>query len=412
MKIILSNYRYFDSGGPERYLFSIKEILEKKKDIVFPFSVQSINNVPSNWEKHFISSITKDNSVYYHEYKKDIKTIIKIFERTFYSPEGFFKARRYAQKTKADIVYSLHFMNKMSPSVIDGFKSTGRPVIVRLSDFGLICPQVLAFRENNVCEECLTKNVFYSIKNKCVKKSFFGSFTKSMALCLHRIIGSISRIDAFVCPSQFIKEKYIEAGFPANKFYHIPTFVDAESIVPRFRNDGYILYFGRIIKEKGVHILLQAYEKLNVKKRKLIIIGDTEESELGGYLKNKYSHNVEFINFISKDKLYEYIRNASFVVVPSIWYENMPNVALESFAHGKAVIASNHGCFPELIKENNNGLLFEPGNAEALADMLGWAIQNPKDMIEMGKTAREYAVQKFSPELHYERLMGLFNKLL
>ena len=89
------------------------------------------------------------------------------------------------------------------------------------------------------------------------------------------MIGSISRIDAFVCPSRFIKEKYIEAGFPANKFYHIPTFIDIKSIDPNFKNGEYILYFGRIIKEKGVHILLKAYEKLNIQKPRLIIIGDT-----------------------------------------------------------------------------------------------------------------------------------------
>jgi len=157
---------------------------------------------------------------------------------------------------------------------------------------------------------------------------------------------------------------------------------------------------------------LKAYEILNVKKPKLIIIGDTQESEFGSYLKNKYSHSAEFINFLSKDKLYQYIRNASFIVVPSIWYENMPNVVLESFAHGKAVIASNHGCFPELIKENHNGLLFEPGNTEALSDLLAWAIQNPKDMIQMGINARKMVEINFSPDSHFKKLYSLFNSLI
>ncbi len=412
MKIILSNYRYFISGGPERYLFSIKKIFENKDVEVFPFSVQSIHNIPSVWDKYFLSPITDDDSVYFNEYKKDLNLILKIIERTFYSPEGFFKARKYAKKTKANIVYSLHFMNKMSPSVLDGFKSAGLPVIVRLSDFGLICPQVCLFSNDSTCEVCINSSIFNSVKSKCVHNSFAGSIIKASALSFHRFIGCYSRIDAFVCPSQFTKKKYVEAGFPKDKIYHIPTFIDTINIEPNYSDGEYILYFGRITKEKGVQVLLEAYELLNDKKPKLIVIGDTGESEFSQTLKQKYSCCVEFVDFLPQKKIYQFIKNAMFVVVPSIWYDNMPNVVLESFAHGKAVIASNHGCFHEFIIKNHNGLLFEVGNAEALADKLCWAIQNPKDMIEMGIKAREYAVHNFSPETHYKRLMELFEKFL
>lgn len=412
LKIILSNYRYFVSGGPERYLFSIKELFENNAIEVFPFSVKSTKNVATKWENYFLSPITSDDSVYFHEYKKDFTTLIKVMERCFYSPEGFFKARKYAKEVKADIIYSLHFMNKMSPSIIDGFKSVRIPVIVRLSDFGLICPQALMFCKDNICESCISGSIVNCSRNKCVQNSFFGSFLKALALNFHKLIGSISRIDAFVCPSKFTKQKYIEAGFPEDKFHFIPSFINTTDIEPNYSHDEYILYFGRLIKEKGVHVLLEAYKLIDVKKPKLIVIGNIGSSKYGQALKKNYSHYAEFIDFIPKDKLYQFIRNAMFVVVPSVWYDNMPNVVLESFAHGKAVIASRQGCFPEIIKENHTGLLFEPGNANALADKLNWAIQYPDAMIEMGKNAREYTEQSCSAELHFSRLMELFKTFL
>ena len=400
------------SGGPEKYLFSIKEILEDKGIEVFPFSVKSGRNIITEWEEYFLSPISSDDSVYFHEYKKDFKTIIKVIERSFYSPEGFFRARKYAERVSPDIIYSLHFLNKMSPSILDGFKSLGIPVIVRLSDFGLICPQGLLFYEGRNCEACIKGGLLNCIKNRCVQESLSGSLIKFLAWKMHRIIGSISRIDAFVCPSSFTKTKYIEAGFPESKLYHIPSFIDMSALTPDYTGGSYVLYFGRLVYEKGVHVLLEAYNLVGIEKPKLVIIGSTDKSEYCQSLKEKSYNNVEFIDFIEIKELYQFIQNACFVVVPSTCYDNMPNVVLEAFAHGKPVIASRNGGFPDLIEESRTGLLFETGNAESLAKKLTWAIKHPAEMIEMGMKAREHAENNFSPDVHFKRLNSLFNRFM
>jgi glycosyltransferase involved in cell wall biosynthesis len=412
LKIILSNYRFFISGGPERYLFSIKDLFEKNGIEVFPFSVRSPMNMPTKWEEYFLSPITSDDSVYFHQYRRNLKTLTKVVERSFYSPEGFFKARKYAKEVKANLIYCLHFMNKMSPSIIDGFKSVGIPVVVRLSDFGLICPQQLMFCNDNICESCVGGSILNCIRKKCVYNSYSGSFLKASAITFHKLVGSISRVDAFVCPSIFTQEKYVEAGFSEDKIHCIPPFIDTSDYEPNYSHEGYILYFGRVSEEKGVHVLLDAYELIDVEKPKLVVIGNIGKSEYSCALKKRYSECVEFLNFMPNDKLYQFLRNAMFVVVPSVCYDNMPNVVLESFAHGKPVIASKHGCFPEIIRENHTGLFFEAGNAYALAERLKWAIRYPDAMIEMGKNAREYTEQSLSPELHLSRLIKLFETFL
>jgi glycosyltransferase involved in cell wall biosynthesis len=65
------------------------------------------------------------------------------------------------------------------------------------------------------------------------------------------------------------------------------------------------------------------------------------------------------------------------LVVPSLWYENSPNVILEAFAHGTPVIASNHGGLSELVQDGRNGLLFPPGDAASLGRQLQQLLDEP-----------------------------------
>lgn len=80
MKIILVNYRYFISGGPERYYFNIKEILERNGHVVIPFSVKNSRNFSSDYETYFLDRL--DDEVYFaHSNKKSMKVILKSFSR-------------------------------------------------------------------------------------------------------------------------------------------------------------------------------------------------------------------------------------------------------------------------------------------------------------------------------------------
>jgi glycosyltransferase involved in cell wall biosynthesis len=412
MRIVLSNYRYFVSGGPEKYLFSIEKLFRNNNVDVFPFSVKSKKNVYSIYEKYFLSSIDSNDAVYFHQYDKDLITIIKLFDRSFYSIEGYLKAYKYAQTVKPDLVYSLLYGNRMSPSIIDGFKKVGIPVIARISDFGYLCPQPFLYCKNKICESCINGSIINCVKNKCVHSSLFLSLVKTMAMSFHKTIKVYKRIDAFVAPSKFTKDKHIEAGFPSQKIYNIPTFVETESIIPNYENNDFILYFGRFIWEKGLHVLLEAYDLIKGTKPDLLVVGDTGESDYSHFYIRKYRKKVKFIKFIPENKLTFYIKNSMFVVVPSLWYENTPNSVLESFANGKAVIASNIGCFPELINHMENGLLFDVGNIESLLKNMIWAIDNPKKMVKMGKCARKIAETNFSPKQHFNRLIDLFNKYI
>ena len=74
MKILIVNYRYFISGGPERYMFNVKEALEQRGHEVIPFSIKTSRNVESKYAKYFAENIGKSDAVFVHEYPKTLRT--------------------------------------------------------------------------------------------------------------------------------------------------------------------------------------------------------------------------------------------------------------------------------------------------------------------------------------------------
>jgi glycosyltransferase involved in cell wall biosynthesis len=108
----------------------------------------------------------------------------------------------------------------------------------------------------------------------------------------------------------------------------------------------------------------------------------------------------------------EILRNAQFLIMPSICYETFGITGVEAFACGKPVIASNLGAMAELVEEGKTGLLFEPGNPEYLARKIKWMIEHPDKYIEMGKKARAEFEAKYTAERNFEILMKIYEKVI
>ena len=97
------------------------------------------------------------------------------------------------------------------------------------------------------------------------------------------------------------------------------------------------------------------------------------------------------------------------ILCPAIWYENMPNTVLEAFTYGKPVIASNLGCFPEIIDNEVNGLLFEPKNSFDLSEKIKILVSNKDYCKELGKNGREKVEKVYNVEQHFNKLKEIFD---
>lgn len=412
MKILLVNYRYFISGGPEKYMFNIKNILEKNGHEVIPFSIHSNKNVETKYSKYFVEPIGDRNATYFEECKKTPKVIWQMISRSVYSFEVKRAIQKEIKEVKPDIVYIIHYVNKLSPSVIRGAKQLGIPVVLRLSDYFLLCPRFDFMYQKQICEDCLSKGYRTCIKRKCVKGSLFASVIRVLSMKVHKAIHIYNDIDAFITPSEFLKKKLIKNGFDENKIHCIPTFTFSKSRVDESTMGEYGLYFGRITEEKGVETVIKAYEMLPEYKVKIMGDDTTEEAQrLKEYVKEHQLDNIEFLGFKGGTELEEIIKRAKFTLIPSIWYDNLPNTALESFQYSKPVIASNIGSLPELVIDKYNGYLFEPGNYKQLAEKIKEFDDEDKVKI-MGENSRSRLEDRFAAKTHYDNLLKIFQKVM
>lgn len=411
MKILLVNYRYFISGGPEKYMFNIKKIMEENGHEVIPFSIHSNRNIETKYSKYFVEPIGGRDATYFEDYKLTPKDICQMISRSVYSI-GVKKAiQKVIKIEKPDIVYIIHFVNKLSPSVIRGAKQMGIPVVLRLSDYFLLCPRFDFLYKKHVCEDCLTKGYISCIKKRCVKNSLFASAIRVFSMKVHKLINIYKDVDIFITPSEFLKKKLLENSFEPNKIQCVPTFTIRKSQERKERIGTYGLYFGRVTEEKGVDTVVKAYELMTNKNLKIVGDDTTEEAKrLKEYIKEKNINNVEFLGFKDGTELDEIILGSKFTIIPSIWYDNLPNTALESFQFSKPVIASNIGSLTELIEEGINGFLFDPGDVRQLISKIK-LLDDSKLVINMGENAYIKFKRLYTPEKHYDALMRIFEKL-
>lgn len=410
MKILLINYRYFLSGGPEKYMFAVKKLLESHGHEVIPFSIKSKKNIASKYERYFADPIGSDTQTYFDEYKKTPKTIWQMLDRQFYSMHVRRKLERLIRDTKPDICYLLHHYNKLSPSVIDACKRYKIPVVMRLSDFFLVCPSALMTRDTQICEECINNSLCRAVRHKCIKNSYVGSIIKVSAMYFHRIIGIYKKINYVISPSSFTLHK-MKTKFPSMKLVQIPTFTMTTQKYCA-KPGLYGLLVSRVVEEKGILTAIKAFEGT---KYTLKIVGqsNTDYGErIKKYLKDNNIKNVALLGSKYDKELSILYKNSRFVLVPSECYDNMPNVALEAMSYSKPVIATDLGSLKEIIKDGYNGLLFERKNFIELQKNIERLFKDDILTKKLGKNAYHEAITVYNPEKHYKRLIAIFEKAI
>ena len=412
MRVLIVNYRYFISGGPEKYMFNIKEELESKGHEVIPFSIKSNKNIDTKYSKYFVEPIGNRDAVYYDEVKKTPKTIIQMLSRSIYSFKVKKALKREIKEVKPDIIYIIHFVNKLSPSVIKAGYEMKVPVVLRLSDYFMLCPRFDFLYNKKICEDCLKKGYKTCIKRKCVKNSLFASIIRVLSMKIHNFIKIYDKVNYFVTPSNFLREKLIKNGYDKNKIKCIPTFTKSINKTTKNIVGKYGLYFGRISEEKGVELLVKAYEKMPNNYLKIMGDDSTDEAiKLKKYIKDHNLDNIEFLGFKSGKELEKVIQDCRFVLIPSIWYDNLPNTALEAFQYYKPVIASNIGSLPELVVDKYNGYLFNLNDIDDLIKKIEY-MNIDKVVKEMGNNSHDKLINDFSVKSHYDSLIELFTNVI
>jgi glycosyltransferase involved in cell wall biosynthesis len=401
----LNNYNYL-RGGAERVFFDEARLLREHGNTVHVFARRHPQNVPSLHDSFFPSEMVTDSL-------KPTITCFRSFLQVFYSYDAKRHLAAMLKNISIDLAHAHNIYGRLTTSVLDLLHEHNIRVLMTLHDYKLICPSYKLMRAGAICEDCKHGTYYNAIRRRCHKGSFLASAIYACESYFNDVLNKYrKKVRFFISPSLFLRKKLIEFGWPPSKIMCIPNFVNESRFRPLYAPGDYFLYIGRLSSEKGLSTLVRAFRGIRSKNAKLIIVGE-------GPCKNELQTiaspdpRIRFAGYLSGDPLEQVTRNALAVVVPSEWYENAPLSVLEALAYGKPVIGSRIGGIPEMIDDGVNGFLFESADSADLRDKLEFVLSmSPHQITEMGRAARRRIETDYTADLHYRRLMDVYQMAL
>ena len=354
-RILVANKFYYPRGGDCIYTMGLVDLLQSQGHDVAVFAMQHPENYQTEWNAYFPSEIKFSLGL----------GLGKAALRPFGTGEVKRKFNALLDEFHPDIVHLNNIHTQLSPVIAELAHQRGIKVIWTLHDYKLLCPRYDCLRNGKtVCEDCFVDKTNV-LKNKCMKNSLFASYIAyNEAMCWTR-----ERLeactDAFICPSQFMASEMEKGGFDKRKLYTICNFLNVSKCQREsYEKENWYCFVGRLSHEKGVKTLIEAANQLPYK---LIVIGD---GPLRNELELLSKSNIEFVGQKQWDDLKGFVGKARFSVIPSEWNEVFGLVIIESQCLGTPVLGAKIGGIPELIKDKQEGMLFESGNVDDLKNKI------------------------------------------
>ncbi|KRP85241.1 MULTISPECIES: glycosyltransferase family 4 protein [Bradyrhizobium] len=399
MKVLLANKYLFNNGGAETVLFQERAFLTGSGVEVIDFAMQHERNIESPYSTHFVSRQDYRNGGYLARIRGALALI--------HSREAVSKLASLIDETRPDLMHCHNVYHQLTPSIVGVAKSRGIPVVLTLHDTKPVCPVHTRALGNQLCSLCLTGGFHHVLTHRCSDGSLAQSATLYLEAVTQQWLGSYEKVDRFIAPSLFMQDS-VSRRFSPDRTVLLYNGVDVRNISPRGRDNGYVLYCGRLAPGKGAETLLRAHQAAGCS-WPLVIAGT---GPLTDDLKSQFARNVQFAGHLSGDTLSTTIAEASVVVVPSEWCENCPMSVLEAMAQGKAIIATRIGGIPELVNDRETGFLFEPGNVDELRTHLECLMGSGELRAQMGAAGRVRVEKHFSLDKHNAELIAVYRSLL
>ena len=410
MKIVLANYRYYVSGGPEIYMFNVKRLLEEAGHTVIPYSVRSPLNEETPYASYFPHGKSESGDAYFDDVKKTPKNVARLLSCAFYNREAYRNLRRLIRDERPDVVYVLQQINALSPSVFKAAKDEGVRVVHRLSDFNMMCPRSDFLCDGQICTACIGGDYSKAREMRCCHGSRATTEVRVASMRFHRARMLFDCVDAFVCPTAFTASLLEKSGVDKGRVNVVPTFVPAyEREAAPAQGDPYVLYLGRISHEKGVDLLVRAaIERPGLR---LKVTGRADDEYAKGIVARVEAagaaDRIEFVGFVKGTEKDALIDGAACVACPSTWYENMPNTVLEAYAHGKPAVVFDVGCMPEIVEDGATGAVVPFKDADALGEAVARYMDDPELSGLHGANGLALASDRYTAQWHLEALAGI-----
>lgn len=402
MRILLTHNNYSVQGGAEVFFHEIGRLLVANGHEVAQFSCAE-------------DGLEAPHACYYPtvEHFADgglLKKVMRV-PRIIYNRDARASMARLIEDFQPDLVHAFGIYGRLTPAILDAARIAKVPTVLSCNDYKHICPNYKLFHHGQLCEDCKGGHFYNVLRNRCCHDSLSISAVSMIEAYVHDKFDLWRKnVDCFLFASQFMAAKTeefwgkrrVEIDFLRNPFdakaHHVPLNVG-----------DYILYFGRLIDEKGVQVLVEAARR--APDIQVVIVGDGPDYAALCKAVEMLA-NVRLVGPAWGNTLKTWLHGARAVVVPSLWHENFPYVILQAFAAGTPVIGADRGGIPELVSDGPHGWLFDPLDTGELCSVLMHVAGLPDgEILRMGAATQQYVAKQFNDAAIYSQLEHTYRKV-
>jgi glycosyltransferase involved in cell wall biosynthesis len=322
------------------------------------------------------------------------------------NPWAYWKLRRVLREFRPDVVHVKIFLTQLSPLILPLLKNI--PSLYQVDILRPVCPMntkvlpdgtLCKFRAGTACyhTRCLPmRSLLPQMLELWLWRRWRGSFDRiiavSHAVRRYLVADGIEPVDVIWDPVSFRPPR------------------------PPLSSPPTVAFAGRLVREKGIEILIKAFEKvlIHIPEARLILVGEGKQES---YLRKLIADlgigsNVTMTGYLRRPALERLFDSAWVQIVPSIWVEAQGSVATEAMIRGTAIVASRIGGLAEIVQHGRTGLLVPPGDVDALAEALKQILQNRELAEQMGQAGREYALAHFNRERYIDKILQIYELMI
>lgn len=384
MRIVRLHNFYQQAGGEDAVVASETKLLERHGHQVLSYHVHN----------DAISGMGK----------------LTVAGKTIWNRQSYRDLRAFFAEHRPDIAHFDNTFPLISPAGYYAARDAGVPVVQTLHNYRLMCPVATFFRDGHVCEDCLGRDLPWpGVLHACYRNDRKTTAVAAAMLATHKLLRTYQdKVDLYIALTEFARRKYIEGGLPSARIVIKPNFVD-EDPGAGSGDGGFALFVGRLTENKGVRVMLRAWQQVGGALPLKIAGTGPLQAEVEAA---SGSHGIEYLGRQPLERVMELMGQAVCLVFPSIWYEGMPRTIVESYAKGTPVIASRLGSMTELIEPGRTGFTFEAGNADELAAQLRRLAGDRTLAQSMRERARAIFLERYTAEENYRQLMAIYKRAM
>jgi glycosyltransferase involved in cell wall biosynthesis len=317
------------------------------------------------------------------------------------------------RQAKPDVVHVHNTFPLISASVLYSCRDERVPAVVTFHNYRQICPNGALFRDGSVCHDCLGRMALPAVRHRCYRSSALATAPLAVAAFVHRSSWT-TLPSAYVFLSNAERALFAPLGVPANRAFVKPNLVpeaSASAVETAPRKEHMVVYVGRLSDTKGLPTLMESWDRYSRESSnpslRLVVAG---AGPLDEAVRDWSRHRpaVEVAGLLDQAACARLVAGARVVIVPSEWEETFGLVVVEAMAAGVPAVVSTRGSLPELVTEGVDGVVFEAGNAGALAGVLREIDEFPARFERLGRRARETYEERFDPAENLEQLLSIY----